>query len=189
MTGKQLQCGGLAAAVFSTSLALGWTVAAADERPHQAVVDTAEVIDVVPLYRQVTVEIPVRECVENTRYEPGRYEHERHGDSVPAMIVGGVIGGLIGNQFGDGRGNDAMTVVGTLIGASVGNNAARQDRAWRRSAAYPAETCTTRYESRIEQQDDGYRVTYEYGGRRYSTHMYSMPGDRIPVRVSVRPAL
>ena len=42
---------------------------------------------------------------------------------------------------------------------------------------------TTAYEDRVE----GYRVTYEYNGRRQTTQLPYDPGDRIRVRVDVRP--
>ncbi len=158
--------------------------ASADEPSRGDVIEYAEVTQVVPLYRQVTVEVPVRECFENRGYS-GQQQRNRNGrSSVPGMIVGGIVGGIIGNQFGRGHGNDAATIAGTLIGAGIGSNATSR----RAAVPYPATTCTTRYEMRTEQRADGYRVTYEYDGKLYSTRTHKLPGQQIPVRVSVRPA-
>ncbi len=171
--------------VFSASvmLAMAGSLAMAGDGGRESAIDYAEVIDVVPMYRQVTVEVPVRECVETTASR-GQYRDRGRRNPVGGMIVGGIIGGLVGNQIGGGHGNDAATIAGTLIGAGIGTNVANR----RVAADYPATTCTTRYESRTEQRDDGYRVTYEYAGKQYSTHTFKLPGQRIPVSVSVRPA-
>ncbi len=158
--------------------------ASADGQSRKDVIEYAEVTQVVPIYRLVTIEVPVRECVENRGYS-GQQQRGRHREkSVPGMIVGGIVGGIIGNQFGKGHGNDVATIAGTLIGAGIGSNATSR----RPAINYPATTCTTRYETRTEQQDDGYRVTYEYDGKLYSTRTHKLPGQRVPVRVSVRPA-
>ncbi|MCC7199757.1 MAG: histidine kinase, partial [Gammaproteobacteria bacterium] len=50
------------------------------------------------------------------------------------------------------------------------------------------ERCETRYESRVEQRVEGYRVRYEYGGRQYRTRLPYDPGERMRVQVSVVPA-
>ena len=48
--------------------------------------------------------------------------------------------------------------------------------------------CDVRYEHEYEERIDGYRVTYEYNGREYTTRMPYDPGERIKVRVAVAPA-
>ena len=50
------------------------------------------------------------------------------------------------------------------------------------------ERCETRYTTREEREPDGYRVTYRYAGREYTTRTEQHPGKRIRVRVEVTPA-
>ena len=62
----------------------------------------------------------------------------------------------------------------------------------RRAPAATAEEvvqrCDTRYEKEYEERIDGYRVTYEYNGREFTTRMPYDPGEKIRVRVAVSPA-
>nr|MDJ0828183.1 glycine zipper 2TM domain-containing protein [Rhodobacter sp.] len=69
------------------------------------------VIDVRPIYREVEVSSPLREC-----YEVPVYHTERHHKSAGGMLAGGIIGGIIGHQIGDGSGQKIATAVGTLVG-------------------------------------------------------------------------
>lgn len=164
-------------------------------------VEFARVTAVDPLVQQVTVQVPVRECME-TAYAPAPhgpsyghgYAHARPGRSpVGATIAGGVIGGVIGDRFGGGEGRDAMRLLGALVGAAIGHDTATRPRHYQPAAAVyaapaPVTECMTRYEPRVEERISGYRVTYEYHGREYVTHTREAPGDRIPVEVDVRPA-
>jgi len=156
-------------------------------RSARAQYDYAKVLSVEPIINYVNVSTPVRECWEETQY----YSVDRRARSTGgATLVGAVIGGVIGHQFGSGSGNDAATVAGTLIGAAVGNDAARQrygDYGVERYAR-PVERCETRYREHREERIDGYRVVYRYHGQKYMTEMPYDPGDRIRVRVDVRPA-
>jgi len=154
-------------------------------RDHRAAhYDYARVLSVEPIVRYVTVRTPVRECWEETRY----YTVDRGRGSAGGTLVGAIIGGVVGHQFGSGRGNDAATVAGTLIGAAVGNNVARRN-AFEDSTAYgrPVERCETRYQHREEERVDAYRVVYRYNGQKYATQMPYDPGERMRVRVDVRP--
>lgn len=149
--------------------------------------DYAKVISSQPIVNYVTVKTPVRECWEEMQYYTVD-RRPRHGGG--ATLVGAILGGVIGHQVGSGRGNDAATVAGTLIGAAVGSEASRQrhDGYGEERIARPIERCETRFQSREEQRIDGYRVTYRYHGQKYSTVMPYDPGNRIRVRVDVRPA-
>ena len=154
----------------------------------RAVYDYARVVSVEPIVRYVTVTTPVKECWTETRH----YTVEHRPNTAGGALVGAIIGGVVGHQFGSGRGNDAATVAGTLIGAAVGSETARK-RAYERgdygttTHARPVRRCETNYQSREEERIDGYRVIYKYHGQRYSTRMPYDPGDRIRVRVDVRP--
>lgn len=178
----------------ATLLACVAGTAAADPR-HRSGVEYARVVDVTPIVRQVRVETPARECWQETEYRTVRheeryYDDRRSGGAVPA-IAGGILGGVIGSQFGSGSGRDAMTAVGVLVGASVASEAARNDG--HREVSYErrpvtVERCQTTVSYQTEERIEGYRVTYVYAGREYTTTTASHPGNRIPVRVTVVPA-
>ena len=152
------------------------------ERSSSSEYDYASVRHVEPIVRQVRVETPRRECYDEVRYVESR-PHISDPDVGGRTLVGAIIGGVVGHQFGSGRGRDAATVAGAAIGAGVG-----YDSAARRSASVREEIvqrCDVRYEKRYEERIDGYRVTYEYNGREYTTRLPYDPGSRIRVRVAV----
>lgn len=156
------------------------------DRGHAASYEYARVVDVDPIYRQVSIESPRQECWEEIReVRTVQYAEPR---SKGPMILGGIIGGVLGHQIGSGRGNDVATVAGTLIGASVA-----QDAAVRRAGGYSVpreqvvERCVTRVSHHYEERIDGYEVTYKLHGREYTTRMPYDPGERIRVRVDVEP--
>jgi len=153
-------------------------------------VEFARVLDVQPLMRTVMVQVPVRECVEVPGYSTPVQPRGGQG-TAGTTIAGGVIGGLVGNNFGGGNGKDAMRILGAVVGAAVGNDIARERNAARPvsyTQVQPVTQCTTRQVSRQEERFDGYHVTYEFNGRRYSTQTREHPGSLIPVHVSVQPA-
>ncbi|MGB5626320.1 MAG: glycine zipper 2TM domain-containing protein [Woeseiaceae bacterium] len=155
-------------------------------RNDRAMYDYAKVISSQPIIDYVTVKTPVRECWEEMQYYTVD-RRARHGGG--ATLVGAIIGGVIGHQVGSGRGNDAATVAGTLIGAAIGNDAAqrRHNGYGEERIARPVERCETRFQAHQEERIDGYRVTYRYHGQKYSTVMPYDPGQKIRVRVDVRP--
>ena len=157
-------------------------------RASHDVYDYARVVSVKPIVRYVTVTTPVKECWNETRH----YTVEHRPNRAGGALLGAVIGGVVGHQFGSGRGNDAATVAGSLIGAAVGSETARR-RAYERgeygttSYSKPIRRCETNYQAHEEERIDGYRVVYRYNGQKYSTRLPYDPGDRIRVRVDVRP--
>jgi uncharacterized protein YcfJ len=156
-------------------------------RNDRAMYDYAKVISSQPIIDYVTVKTPVRECWEEMQYYTVD-RRARHGGG--ATLVGAIIGGVIGHQVGSGRGNDAATVAGSLIGAAIANDASRRryDGYGEERVARPVERCETRFQAHQEERIDGYRVTYRYHGQKYSTVMPYDPGQKIRVRVDVRPA-
>ena len=155
----------------------------------------ARVVDVDPIVRHVRVSEPKRECWTETRYEDVSYT-ERTGPAPRAnpgaMILGGIIGAAIGNQIGHGHSRHAATVAGAIVGTAIGHEASTrgQDpnvRVVNESRPYDAERCEVRYEERVEDRIEGYRVIYEYNGIRQTTQLPYDPGDRIRVRVDVLP--
>ncbi len=149
--------------------------------------DYAPVTRVQPIVRQVRVETPRREC-----WDDVRYVESRPNLSDPQVggraLVGGIIGGVIGSQFGSGRGRDAATVAGALIGARVGVDSAERRYGSSHVREEVVQRCDVRYEREYEERIEGYRVTYEYNGREYTTRLPYDPGERIRVRVAVAPA-
>lgn len=173
------------AALASAAMLLGTSAAFAGD--DYASYDYAQVISSQPMVNYVTVKTPVRECWEETQY----YTVNSHaGGNAGATIFGALLGSVVGHQFGSGSGNDAATVAGGLIGAAIGNDAAR-----RRQGQYgveqhsrPVERCKTSYREHREERIDGYRVTYRYHGQKYVTEMPYDPGNKLRVRVDIRPA-
>lgn len=136
--------------------------------------------------REVRIETPRRECWDDVHYVESR-PHISDPEVGGRTLLGGIIGGVIGHQFGSGRGRDAATVAGTVIGARVGyDSAARRYSPGVREEV--VQRCDVRYETEYEERIDGYRVTYEYNGREYTTRMPYDPGERLRVRVAVAPA-
>lgn len=165
-------------------------------RGNPAEYDYAEVVDVDPIYRQVRVSVPRRECWNGTRYEDVHYSRERRSEprgAAGSMILGGIVGAAIGNQIGSGDGRRAATVAGAIIGSAVGHDRAERRNARevryeeRESRPYDVERCSVRYDEDYERRVEGYRVTYVYHGRKHTTRLPYDPGDRIRVRVDVQP--
>ena len=112
-------------------------------------------------------------------------------------LIGAIAGGVLGNSVGDGDGRKAATVIGAVLGGTIGNNIERNGGyrndpyAYRNQAAsYPQEVqrCRTVTTQVRDERVVGYRVGYEYAGRRYETMTDYHPGSEIRVRVDVTPA-
>jgi uncharacterized protein YcfJ len=176
----------IATLALGAMLLTGNALADHGNRSSRAQYDYAKVISAQPIVNYVTVTTPVRECWEEMQYYTVDHGRQARGGGA---LLGAVIGGVIGHQFGSGRGNDAATVAGTLIGAAVGSDAAaeRHGGAVERHAR-PVERCETRYREHREERIDGYRVVYRYRGQKYMTEMPYDPGNRLRVRVDIRPA-
>jgi uncharacterized protein YcfJ len=165
------------------------------DRPYSgAEYEYARVVNVEPIVREVRVSTPHQECWTETRYE--RYEYNNRQETHPAagsMILGGIIGAAIGNQIGAGDGRRAATVAGAIIGSAIGHDAAERrnrgyvDTEYTEERPHDVQRCEVRYDEGYEQHIDGYRVTYVYDGREFTTRLPYDPGDRIQVRVEAEP--
>lgn len=155
------------------------------ERQYESDFDYARVVDVEPLVKQVRIETPRRECRESVRSVESRPSISDPGVGARTLL-GGIIGGVVGHQVGSGRGNDAATVAGAVIGSRIGYDSATKGRTTVEEQV--VERCAVRYETEYEERIEGYRVTYEYNGREYTTRLPYDPGKRIKVRVAVAPA-
>jgi uncharacterized protein YcfJ len=103
---------------------------------------------------------------------------------VGPTIAGGIVGAAIGRQFGSGRDRDALTMIGAVAGSAIANQRAQRNQGYRE---VPVQRCEVVNERVTEQRVDGYLVTYQYQGRRYTTRTATPPGDRIALAVDVRP--
>jgi len=161
---------------------LGATSAAAGPKGSTGYV-YAKVVDVQPIVRYVTVQRPRQECWDEVVYAP-----ERQLVVAGPAIAGGLIGGAIGRQFGSGSGRDAMTLIGALAGSAVASERAARNRAYAgQTRATTVQRCEVVHERFTEERVDGYRVTYQYRGRRHSIVTAQPPGDRVQLRVSAVP--
>lgn len=114
--------------LFGVFLALGATVAGAQQMV------TARVMSSAPVWEAV----PVQSC------SSGGYT----ATSGVGALVGGLIGGVVGNSFGGGDGRALATAAGVLGGAVLGNTAEAQQR--------QAGGCGTHYENRVVGYDVSY---------------------------------
>jgi len=156
-----------------------------DHEESRAHIAYGKVIKVKPIYREVKVSVPVKECWQ----EPVVHSKQvRHGsNSAGGTLAGGLIGGIIGHQFGKGRGKKVSTALGTLIGAQLGHDAVRGSHASGHSYTSYENYCEVENQVSYEEVLDSYRVTYRYKGKKYKINMPYDPGERIKLRVSVNP--
>ena len=136
-----------------------------------------------------------------TVYPDDRYGGDRYGNdgyarrgttggSTAATVVGGIVGAVIGSQVGGGSARYATSAIGSMVGGIAGRQIYDQahrgpDRTGTVRVCDPVPADGRYYPSNHRVQ--AYDVTYEYAGRRYTSRMNHNPGDRIRVRVDVRP--
>lgn len=140
--------------------------------------DYAQVVSSTPIYDKINE--PKRECwMETITPQAGSSS-----DSPAGAIIGGIAGGILGNQVGKGGGKDAATALGAITGAIVG------DRMQRSSPAAAPTTQTVercRLTDNWVQRQNGYSVTWRYGGHESTSIMQNAPGSRLRVNVQVNP--
>jgi uncharacterized protein YcfJ len=112
---------------------------------------------------------------------------------VRSTIVGGLIGAAVGHhiQAVHNVRDPAVVVGGSLIGAAIGSNIgvhkAERRGDYRDPVYHTVQRCEVAHREVWEERIDGYRVTYAYHGRHYTTRMPYNPGRRIRLDVNVRP--
>ena len=110
-----------------------------------------------------------------------------------ATVIGGVLGAVIGSQVGGGSARYATSAIGSMVGGIAGRqvyeNAQRQRQPRTASVTVcdPVPADGRYYGTGNSAGVSAYDVTYEYGGRSYTTRTNYNPGSRIRVRVDVRP--
>ena len=111
--------------------------------------------------------------------------------ATAATVIGGIVGAVVGSKVGGGSARYATSALGSMVGGMAGKqiyeqtqrNRAANQRVGVARACDPVPVGA--YES--GRGATTYDVTYEYGGRNYTTRTSYHPGDRIRVRVDVRP--
>jgi uncharacterized protein YcfJ len=111
--------------------------------------------------------------------------------ATAATVIGGIVGAVVGSKVGGGSARYATSAIGSMVGGMAGRqiyeqtqrNRAANQRVGVARACDPVPVGD--YES--GRGVSTYDVTYEYGGRNYTTRTSYHPGDRIRVRVDVRP--
>lgn len=145
--------------------------------------DYARVVRVEPLLERVRYTVPVEQCWTEERSRPSY-----RSNSTGAALLGGAMGAILGNSVGHGDGRRAATFGGAVLGAAVGNQLARNDRdGYREERIEQVQRCSTRNEERYDERVAGYRVTYDYNGRRQVTQLPYDPGRYLKVAVDVHP--
>lgn len=129
-------------------------------------------------------------------YDPygARRSGSQAGGTV-ATVVGGLVGAVLGSQVGGGSGRYATSAIGSMVGGMAGRHIyeeglRQRDRTGTVRVCDPVPVDSYAGHVGRTAVDGGvtaYDVTYEYAGRRYATRTNHHPGDRIRVRVDVRP--
>jgi uncharacterized protein YcfJ len=144
--------------------------------------DYAKVLKSEPITRYVRVSTPLEECWD----EAVTYRDSGRGDHGVSTIMGAILGGAFGNAVGHGKKNKK---VGAAVGAVLGGTLAHAHAARHYSPVneYTAveERCEVYQDYEEHEQVIGYRVTYRYRGKVYTTRTDSEPGESIRVRVTV----
>lgn len=138
----------------------------------------------------------------NNGYNDG-YARDRYGNpvyqqrapttagSTAATVVGGIVGAVIGSQVGGGSVRYATSAIGSMVGGMAGKQIYDRSHTTR-SGVGTVRVCDPvpadgRYYPTGNDRVASYDVTYEYAGHRYVSRTNYNPGDRIRVRVDVRP--
>ena len=122
-----------------------------------------------------------------------------------ATVIGGVLGAALGSQVGGGSARYATSAIGTMVGGLAGQKVYESSQRNRyprtgvvqvcdpvqvNNTGYPGNYNTSGYGqySQVNNANvTAYDVTYEYGGRQYTTRTNYNPGNRMRVRVDVNP--
>lgn len=128
----------------------------------------------------------------NDPYYPQQSGYGTDTGRTVATVVGGIAGAVLGSKIGGGSGTYAATAIGSMVGGMAGRQVYENSQRNRRRASVMV--CDPvpaggGYSSRAvnDSRVNGYDVTYEYAGRQFTTRTNYHPGDRIRVRVDVRP--
>lgn len=137
-------------------------------------------------------------------YGNNRYRTTNAGGNV-ATVIGGLLGAAVGSQVGGGSARYATAAIGSMVGGMAGRQVYENAQRNRYPRTGTVEVCdpvavngnygnagygNAGYGNGYYASNGSvaaYDVTYEYGGRTYRTRTSYNPGNRIRVRVDVRP--
>lgn len=140
----------------------------------------ATVLSAEPIVKLFRVSRPEREC-----WDEQVQVKDRRG-SRTNTIMGALIGGAIGNALGHHKSNKRVgAVAGALLGGSIAKD--MQSKRPPRTEVYTR--CNTTRVSTEEERVIGYRVTYHFQGKTYTTRMKRDPGNSVRVRLTVAPVV
>lgn len=124
-------------------------------------------------------------------YREDRYRGGSQVGGTMATVIGGVVGAVIGSQMGGGSARYATSAIGSMVGGIAGRELYEQNRRPQDHRGTVTVCDPVPADDRYVQTGGSgvteYDVTYEYAGREYTTRTTYHPGDRIRVRVDVRP--
>jgi uncharacterized protein YcfJ len=129
------------------------------------------VISVMPVV--VQVRLPQQLCTEQQALVQPR-------TSGGGQLLGALIGGVVGHNLGGGSGRVAATGLGVVAGSIIGDQA---EAANTPPSSVPLRRCQNT--TRLENQVQGYDVTYEYDGQRKTVRMAQAPGERVELGLAV----
>jgi len=143
------------------------------------------------------------------RNDPYSTQQGRYGTDTGrtmATVIGGIAGAVLGSKVGGGTGTYAATAIGSMVGGLAGRQIyeSSQRRRYEGNSVTVCDPADDGYYGNNGYSNNGYAnngyasngndarvvgydVTYEYAGRQFVTRTDYHPGDRIRVRVDVRP--
>lgn len=182
-------------ALFTTTVLVSMSFAsgtfAQGKFKHYSSTDWAKVTHFEPITKMVEHRYPEQQCwMEDVVYNDS-YSDSGYGDqSYSGTILGGVIGGAIGNAVGHKKKNKQIgAAVGAILGASIGHDLSKRHSEPSRSVVRHGTERRCKQVDHVTYEEEvvGYRVWYRYRGHSYKTRMDQKPGDKIKVRVTVKP--
>ena len=137
----------------------------------------------------------------NDGYNNNGYRGGTTAGSNVATVIGGLLGAAVGSQVGGGSARYATAAIGSMVGGMAGRQVYENNRRTRYPRTGTVQVCDpvpVGYGNNNGYNNgngyytgnggvSAYDVTYEYGGRNYTTRTNYNPGNRIRVRVDVRP--
>jgi len=140
----------------------------------------AKVISAKPIVEIVKEYHPVRICREGV----AKRRIKKHDKG--AQLFGGLVGAVIGHNIG--KRSDAK-VAGAAIGAAIGSSIGKEATTKEGIREHATVNCQTEERLREFERTNGYRVTYQYQGKRYTTEMPYDPGKKLELELTVRPMI
>ena len=151
----------------------------------QTFTEYARVLRVEPLFHHVTIREPQRICrpaINHQRHDRLHNRHHLSNRSQRTRANSGFVSGRISSAVS----REASRPVDVRSAADI-DRGNRHTSSRHRHHGRKSQHCTTTLQTRIEQKQDGYEVTYRYRGQRYKVHTSYHPGDRLAIQVTIDP--